>query len=286
MRRLLPIVLLLLGATPAVADELEMGFMPSGDTFEPLAADPYWPVFNVGYQHYVDDDFLENLFHAGIGETVPIYRTPNVRGLDAFEFGAQAAAFSVFDQDKPSNDQFNSDFFGGIYLAGRRGPWSGMARLIHRSSHVGDEFLINDGAAAGVTRENFGFERVDLYLSRDFADAGGFTFARLYGGGGSTLASPNPDRWEHWRLQYGAELRSPELLFDFLRPVLSADVQHQEGNDFKFDVSVRGGVQIEHPSINGRSVRFLLEYYNGREVNGQFWEDDLQYFGFGIFINL
>ncbi len=285
MRRLFSIAVLLLAA-PAFADDVDVGVLPSGDIFEPLVADPYWPVFKLGYQRYVGDDFLENVFQAGYGETVPIYRWDNVRGLDLFEFGGQGAVFSTFDQDQPSRDQFNSDFFAGVYLAARRGPWSGLGRLIHRSSHVGDEFLLNEGADAGVTRENFGFERVDLYLSYDFNDESDFTLARLYGGGGTTLASPNPDRWENWRFQYGVELRSPELLFDIFRPVVAADVQHQEGNDFKFDLSVRGGLEIEHPRINGRAVRFLIEYYNGREVNGQFWEDDLQYVGVGVFINL
>lgn len=265
--------------------DLPVGWMPTGDTFEPLIADPYWPVFNIGYQRYLDDPYLENVVHVAFGDTFPLYRSANVKALDYFEVGLQGAVHTVFDQDMPSNDQLNADFFGGPYLAGRRGLWSGHLRALHRSSHIGDEFLLNEGAENGITRENFGFERIDLYLSRDFTSERG-KFARIYGGFGRTLGEPNPAEWEEWRLQYGVEVMPTIRLFDIFRPVAAADVQHQQGNDFKFDLSVRAGVQVEHPDINGRAVRLLFEYYNGRNVNGQFWEDDLQYAGFGVFINL
>ena len=292
VRRIL--IALLLIAVPArgQAFEPDDGFIPSGDVFEPLWADPVWPMFRFSYNRYVDDDLLGNVVTFGAGDTIPFWRLVDNAplGLDAFELGAQGTVFSTFDQDQPSRDQFYTDFLGGIYAAGRRGRTSGLVRAYHRSSHVGDEFLLSDRAAeAGVTRENFGFERGELFLSHDLAGTFGVDggpYVRVYGGFGYIWSEPNPPEWNRWRLQSGLELRSPDLVLDYLRPVAAVDVSQQEGNDFKADVSVRFGVQVEDYDVPGRALRLLFEYYNGKEVNGQFWEDDLQYFGFGLFINL
>lgn len=289
------IVLLLATAattpTPCAAREpvtLETGAVPSGDIFEPLWGDPLWPMFRFSYDRYVDDDFLQNVVTFGIGDMVPFVRTKEVFDgrLDYVEFGGQGGVFSVFDQDKPSRDQFYTDFFGGVYVAGREGPVSGMVRAYHRSSHIGDEFL---EANEDISRENFGFERFDLYLSYDalgtFAEDGG-PYLRVYGGTGFTPSVPNPREWGRWFLQWGVEARSPRQYWDFVRPVAAVNVTQQEGNDFKPDVSVRAGISIDRPGVPGRALRFLATYYNGKENNGQFWQDDLQTFGFGIFINM
>jgi hypothetical protein len=161
-----------------------------------------------------------------------------------------------------------------------------MARIYHRSSHVGDEYLTND---SGVVREDFAFERADVYASYDFAgdaydNAAGL--ARVYAGFGVTLQRPTPEEWGRTRAQWGGEVRSPRLLIDAFRPVAAFDVTHQEGTDFAPDLSVRFGLQAEHPSLEGRTVRLLLEYYNGKEPNGQFYEDHVQIFGVGFFFTL
>jgi hypothetical protein len=275
---------------PPASAALSGGAVPSGDVFEPLWADPVWPQFRLTLNEYVDDDFLGTVVTAGMGDTVPFARWVDDDapfGLDAFEFGGQAAVFTTFDQDAPSNDQFYADFFGGVYVAGRVGRTSGMLRMIHRSGHVGDEFLLNAGAQAGVTRENFSFERVDLYLSRDLAGdpfAPGTGLVRVYAGVGVSPTEPDPDNYGWVQIQYGLELRSPTRIGP-VRPVAAANVTHQSGNDYKADLSVRAGVQFDNDTVNGRAVRLLFEYYNGKEVNGQFWEDDLQYFGFGMFVS-
>ena len=280
---------------PAEPDEpeLDVGLLPDGDVFDPLWADPLWPLFNASYHRYVGDDFLGNVAAFTAGATIPIYRWHEptyVPGVDYLEWGLQAAVQSDFDQDRNSRDQFSSDFSASGYLAARRGPTSAMARLYHRSSHVGDEFLTND---SGVEREDFAFERVDLLVSYDLLGdrlAIG-NFARVYGGVGRTLQRPTPNEWGYWRLQWGGEVRS-DYIIDLanadggFRPVAAFDVTHQEGNDFKPDFSLRLGLQADHPTINGRSVKLLVEFYNGKEPNGQFFEDDVLIVGTGVFFTL
>ena len=268
--------------------DLETGLLPTGDVFGPLWGSPVWPQFSASYNRYADDDYLENVAAFGIGATIPIYRWHRPAGsfLDWTEVGAQTAIFADFDQDRFSRDQFSADFVAGLYVAGRQDRLSGMIRAFHRSSHVGDEYLTND---SGVEREDFAFERLDLFLSYALLgdpyrnDSG---LARVYGGIGRTPKRPTPKEWGYLMLNYGLELRSPHLIGDAFRPVAAADVTHQEGNDFKPDITLRAGVQAEHPSINGRTIRFLVEYYNGKEPNGQFFEDDATIIGFGVFFTL
>jgi len=45
---------------------------------------------------------------------------------------------------------------------------------------------------------------------------------------------------------------------------------------------VRAGIQFENPEILGRKLMLLLEYYNGKSPNGQFYESTIEYFGLGL----
>ncbi|MEL7238705.1 MAG: DUF1207 domain-containing protein, partial [Planctomycetota bacterium] len=88
-----------------------------------------------------------------------------------------------------------------------------------------------------------------------------------------------------WRFQWGIEGVGGQDVGPF-RPVFGIDVQQQEGRSFTPDFSARLGLQLDSPTAAGANIRLMLEYYNGREVNGQFWRDDLQYFGVGFHILL
>jgi len=69
------------------------------------------------------------------------------------------------------------------------------------------------------------------------------------------------------------EFRSEKTWLDgALRPVAAVDVQNREESDWDTDVSARAGVQFENPDFLSRKMLLLLEYYNGKSPNGQFYE--------------
>lgn len=237
--------------------------------FEPLHADPRWPHFGAAFHGYRGNDGLGNVGTVSFGESFSLYRRP--AGDEAqWELGLQAGVFAIFDLDADSSDLVNADYSLGPVAAWRRGPLSVLARVYHQSSHLGDEYLLS----TRVNRVNLSYEVADLVVSADVAD-----FARFYGGGGYVLdAEPH---LEPWLTQAGAELIGPNL-WGGARPFAAADVQSREHHDWDRDVSVRAGLQFEDPTAVSRRAQILVEYYNGRSPNGQFLEQDIEFWGVGL----
>jgi hypothetical protein len=251
--------------------------LPKGLLFAPLIADPRWPHFSVAYQRFLDDARLGNAALVSLGETIPVLRGPLGEKGGAWEVGIQAAVFSLFDMDAPSSDLVNSDYILAFPFAYRLGDFSALARLFHQSSHLGDEFLIENR----VERVNLSYEAVDLRLSYEVTD-----WLRVYGGGGYIVRGDPDDLKPAWT-EAGVEVRSPRTYLDgTLRPLAAIDVQNREQNDWQADVSVRAGVQFEKLAVFERKIQLLAEYFNGYSPNGQFYRDRVQYIGLGIHLYL
>lgn len=264
---------------PAVEAEVprrKIEFLPKGYLFAPLIADPRWPHFSITYQRFVDDPQLGNVIAISLGETFSLLRI-NTSGAGAWEFGLQAAVFSIFDLDGPSSDLINADYIVAIPVSYRLGDFSAMARVFHQSSHLGDEFLLRNR----VDRINLSYETVDLRLSYEFTES-----LRIYGGGGYSFRR-EPSELAPWSAQYGVEVRTPWTLFNGrLRPLAALDVQHREENNWKTDLSLRAGVQFEKLPFFDRKLQFMLEYFNGHSPNGQFYRDKIEYVGIGLHLYL
>jgi uncharacterized protein DUF1207 len=254
---------------PVVLSEWQTGLLPGGTLFKPLMADPRWPHFSAAYQRYIDDRQLKDVGAVSFGESFTLYR--NKLGPLWWEVGVQAGVFSVFDLDAASGDLVNADYLVGIPLSARYEDWSAMLRLYHQSSHLGDEFLLR----TNTQRVNLSYEAVDLRFSYEIGDV-----LRLYGGGGG-LFDQDPSNIKTWSVQYGLELTSPWPARDAgWRPVAAADLQNHQENNWSLDASVRAGIQIDGLLLT-RNLQILLEYFNGRSPNGQFYKDKIEYFGFG-----
>jgi hypothetical protein len=247
--------------------------LPKGLLFSPLIADPRWPHFSASYQRFHDDARLSNAAIASLGETISVLRGPIGEKGGAWEVGIQAGVFSLFDLDAPSTDLVNSDYIVGFPFSYRARNFSAMARLYHQSSHLGDEFLIENR----VERVNLSYEAVDVRLSYEVTD-----WLRLYGGAGYIVRG-DPDDLEPWSTQMGIEFRSPKTFLNgTLRPLAAVDIQYREQNDWHTDLSARAGVQFEKLPLFDRRIQLLLEYFNGYSPNGQFYRDKIEYIGLGI----
>ena len=259
------------GSLPVDPNSQAYDFFLNAELFDPLLADPRWPRFSASHLWFLGDDELERVGAANFGESFVFVRSPR-NDWGRWELGFQAGVFSVFDLEASSADLVNSDFLVGLNGTYQLGDFTAFLRIYHQSSHLGDEFLLRNR----VDRVNLSFEVVDVLLSVEPLD-----WLRLYGGGGVIIH--REPALERGILQAGSELTSPTaLLGGFVRPIVSADLQWREESDWGTDLSIRGGVQLEHPFLRRSRVHVLVEYYDGRSPNGQFYERRIQTIGLGI----
>ena len=248
-------------------------WLPHGALFAPLHADPRWPHFGGAYRQFTEGLGLSGVFAADFGETFAIYR--NKAFLDGeWELGIQAGVFSIFDVSAESIDLVNADYRVGLLSSYRNGPFSGFIRIEHQSSHLGDEYLLNN---PGVTRVNLSYEEVDVKLSYQL-----LPWLRIYGGGGY-IVHRFPEDLGRGTTQWGIELVSTRtFLGGQLRPVAYGDFQCNERTNWQIGQSIMAGVQFENARIGDRQVQLLAEYYVGPSPDGQFYTQRASWYGIGV----
>jgi hypothetical protein len=247
-------------------------WLPRGLLVSPLHADPRWSHFGASYQSYTAGQGLSGVFAAHFGETFSIYRNRAPVGGE-WDFGVQAGVFSIFDVSKQSIDLVNADYLVGLIASYRNGRFSSFVRMHHQSSHLGDEFLLNN---PGVERINLSFEELDAKLSYEFT-----SWLRVYGGGGILVHRyPNIGRGTS---QWGMELTSTKTyLGGRLRPVAYADFQANERANWTIARSLMAGFQFENARIGDRQIQILAEYFAGPSPNGQFYTSRVEWIGVGL----
>lgn len=247
---------------------------PKGRLFAPLFADPRWPHFSAAYHYYFNDRELESVGATSFGETLIFYRGDSLFGEEGgqWEIGIQGGVFAIFDLDRQSKDLINADYWVGIPFSYRYKDFSGLLRVFHQSSHLGDEFLLR----SRLNRVNLSYESVDLKLSYDIGPR-----LRVYAGPGY-IFHKEPSDLKPWSVQYGIEFTAPWPRFGgTVQPLAAADLKNWEENNWRTDVSLRLGLQFERPTTIGQRFQIMLEYFRGNSPNGQFYNRSIQYMGLG-----
>ena len=251
-------------------------FLPQGDVFCPLIADPKSTRSHLTYLRgeFPAETVAKNVGSAGVADGLGLFRYGGPVAGNGVQLGVEAGVFAQFDLGTRSADLLNADYVVGIPLTFRVGSFSGRFRVWHQSSHLGDEFLAHAGA--GVTNEGLSFEAVEAILSEEL---GPF---RVYGGG-EYLLEGTPSTLARKVAHGGAELRLGPIRGP--RFVLAGDVKASEQRDYKPGYSVRAGLEIAHwssPAHPPRVIAVLAEYYEGPSPFGQFFTDQSRTFGFGL----
>jgi hypothetical protein len=245
--------------------------LPRVEIFDPLIADPRQPHFSASYLWYLNDPQLTHVGSANFGETFALVGGDIWGGR--WEIGFLGGTFSIFDLGADSYDLVNTDFWAGPTLSARRGPVSAQLRLYHQSSHLGDEFLLNNE----VDRVNVSYEGIDLIVSGD-----PWPWLRLYGGGG-VLLNTYPKNLHRLSAQLGVELESPvAFLGNSLRPIAAFDYASREENHWREELSAAGGFQLENPRLSKLRVQILAQWFKGNSPNGQFFVRRIDSVGFGV----
>ncbi len=262
------------GLVQAVTPESESKFLPRGLLVDPFHADLRWPHFGAAY-HSLSSHSVSSghEFASAFGESFAVYR--NAAPFQGeWELGIQAGVFGVFDTEKRSIDLINADYTFGVVASYRADKLSGFVRIRHQSSHLGDEFLLNNPQ---VARINLSYEELDLKLSYDVT-----TWLRLYGGVG-TVVRKDPGTLGRETTQGGAEVKSPWLFWGGkVRPVAYADFQTNARTNWAVGQSIMGGLQFENARIGDRKLQVLAEYFSGPSPDGQLFTQRVEWIGMGV----
>ncbi len=257
---------------PQVAVEAEptVALLPRQELFRPLIADPRQPQFSIRYQYYDTRSDSFNAASVSFGDYFG-FAEGAWGNTGITQLGLQGAVFALFNLDAPSSDLVNADYWIGLPVTYRNGPWSFLARIYHQSSHLGDEFLLGQPETARI---NLSYEDLEILGSYEWRHV------RLYGGGGYILHS-EPDL-ERGHLQLGLEFRWPRL-FNGLDLLAAVDSQAAEEVDWERSDSFQVGFGFVR---RDRQIRLMLEHFDGHSPNGQFFRERLRYTGLGVYFDL
>lgn len=258
------------GVVQTATPESGSKFLPRGLLVDPFHGDLRWPHFGASY-HALSSGGRE--FASAFGESFAVYRDAAPFNGE-WELGIQAGVFGVFDTEKRSIDLINADYTVGIVTSYRADKLSGFLRIRHQSSHLGDEFILNNPQ---VNRINLSYEEIDLKVSYDVT-----TWLRVYGGVG-TIVRKEPSTLGRETTQAGVEWKSPWLfLGGKIRPVAYADFQTHARTNWSVAQSVMAGLQFENARIGDRKLQVLGEYYSGPSPDGQLFTQRVEWIGMGI----
>jgi hypothetical protein len=301
MRRLPHAALLLLGLMPVHASG-QTGFrsrcgagvhaddgrglvpLPQGSLFCPLVADPK---AEQTFASYVRGDFSTlanapagtdtNIAAVGIAYDLGLVRFAGTTAGDGLQIDAFGAVFAQFNLDEPSFDLINADYLVGFPATFRLRGFSVRLRVYHQSSHLGDEFLL----AGEPERINLSFESAEIILSQELGAL------RIYAGGESFFRRVPADL--AGRLGHaGIEIRPAS--FGAGRLLAALDVKAvEEEDEWSLAWSARAGVEIARVHSAGNPARvlsLLAQYYDGAAPYGQFYRENIRFYGIGLHFSL
>lgn len=208
----------------------------------------------------------------GLGVVFPLLQ------LSEFEGGgvmlvADARVFARFRIEYQSRDDMGQDWFVGGGIEARDGLWSGRAAIIHRSSHIGDEF----SESTGAERIEFGSEQLDLLTAYDLPAggrvyAGGSWIFRSYLGWDANLRALGVR--DRALVQVGADREWRPWSDPRLAAWAGIDVQAAERTEWDVGYSLAAGIGIG----KGRSLRVMFRFYDGPSTMGEFFLTPERYY--------
>jgi hypothetical protein len=252
-----------------VANEQARTFLPVGELFWPLLADPKQPQFYVSARSYKVADETVTAAAVAYGETFGLYRWNRPQGR--WQVSLAGALFAQFDLESASHDLVNADYTIGVPVSYRRDAWSVRLRVYHQSSHLGDEFLLRNHPE----RINLSFESVEALASREGRRWRGYF-------GGEYVLHREPADLRPGGLHGGAEYRgAPHGIW---HPVAGLDVKSWDEFDWSAEISMVAGVELGPREPGRRRLRLLAEAYNGHSPHGQFFAQRMRYLGLGVYL--
>lgn len=253
----------------------EGAFLPRGNLFKSLLADPKELRFYLGYRPYQDGGpyLSENtqLFAASLGDSFGFYRYVNNSGGYSWQVGISGGIYAEFDINTSSFFLVQTDYAIGIPLTLRKGSASYRLMFYHQSSHVGDEYLLH----TNIQRVEFSYEALNVVGSYEWDQ-----WRAYYGG--EFVVHKEPSNYKPVTLQTGVEYYGSEKVLWGGRLIGGLDLKCTQQNDWPVNGSLKLGLRFDGAAGSGRSLRLLAEIYKGFSPHGQFYSERIKYAGLGL----
>lgn len=257
--------------------------IPRGDVFTPLFADPKEIRTTVNLLWVSSKGRDATLGLVGFGDHWGIFRWRGPRPNEGWQIGITGGVFAQFDMRAISMDLINADYLVGFPVSWRANRTSARFRVFHQSSHLGDEFLLNQRPE----RVNLSYEAFELIVSQEIG------LWRFYGGG-EWLFHRKPDEMKPLVSHLGLEYRAPLSFFRnaqgrAVRWVAALDAKTTQEHAVVTGWDLKTGFEFgprDESDLKSRPWSLTLEYYNGPSPYSQYFYEKIVYGGIGFQLGL
>ena len=232
--------------------------------------------FSVGQLDFLGEVNNAVLISAGNRLKIKDFNWGENQSLTFNAFGQIRSQFDVEELDTRNNRGgalINTDFSIGGELVKSMPHWNWRFAYTHRSTHLGDEFLI-DNPQYLVERVNLSYETVKWTAHKNL------NHWDVYAGVGLVTRS-EPSDLGKTMYQLGWQFRGDRLLG--VTPIWAVDLTSWAAYDRKIRVNMRAGIEIDQWTTH--PFQLLLEYQEGQSPYGQFYDEDLTFTGLTLLQN-
>jgi len=96
--------------------------------------------------------------------------------------------------------------------------------------------------------------------------------------GGSAIVRSEPGNLDKFQLQAGLQYIGNSR--KWFTPIFGLDFKSWQASNWHLNTSMKAG--FEYSGFLDKPLQFMLEYYEGKSPYGQFYTEDLSFFGFSV----
>ncbi|MHB9040763.1 MAG: DUF1207 domain-containing protein [Melioribacteraceae bacterium] len=253
----------------------EFEYFPGDLSIHPFTANTLEP--KLGFDFRLNS----NQLWLNIGNSVDILQIK--KGYNTFSLGADLFTWTFLKKEDNFHFPVDAvDYLFGINLGYKRSAhnYSFGGRL--RVSHISAHFV--DGHFDGTQNQWKDGMKPRVY-SREFVELLGFYKfynIRVYAGG-TYLFHVDPVGIGRVTLQTGLEYFMKDFISSNLAPYIAADGKLRTSDNrrnFSLNIGLKFG------KIEGRGLRLYYQYYNGYDINGEYYNLKREYSSLGINMDL
>jgi len=194
------------------------------------------------------------------------------------ELGMEVASFTQFEfrwvDGRSQRNILNTDFKVGMPLIYHKKNWTYRLRLLHVSSHWGDDYMIRNHIDHYIPNA-VNYEQLDITASYTKA------FYRVYGGVG-LVVRPETIR-KRWDFEAGFFISKKIAGSQGMALIGGMDIKAYQQNNFNPGINM--GVGLRMANRDKHPFKLILQYYHGNLPFGVYETRHVQWLGLGLYMN-